>query len=87
MSISAPGVGELSRAKVLLTEALELDEAGEGEEALEQYKLAVEVCLKARLAVTEPDLKEKLNKVARQALDRAELVSRTERAERNMSPL
>ena len=76
--LSAPGVGELSRAKLLLTEALELDEAGEREEALEQYKLAVEVCLKARLAVTEPDLKEKLNKVARQALDRAESLSSPE---------
>ena len=70
--LSAPGVGELSRAKLLLTEALELDEAGEREEALEQYKLAVEVCLQARQAVTDPDLKEKLNKVAKQALDRAE---------------
>ena len=71
-SVSAPGVLELSRAKLLLTEALELDERGEGEEALEQYKLAVEVCLQARQAVTDSELKEKLNKVAAQALDRAE---------------
>ena len=65
-------MGELSRAKLLVTEALELDEAGQLEEALEQYKLAVEVCLQARQAVSDTDLKEKLNKVAVQALDRAE---------------
>ena len=55
-----------------MTEAMELDEAGELEEALEEYKLAVDVCLQARQAVTDTELKEKLNRVAVQALERAE---------------
>merc|ERR1719450_512708 len=57
-----PGAIELSRAFNLLNEALE------------QYKLAVEVCLTARQKVENLDMKEKLNKVAEQALERAECI-------------
>ena len=58
------GLGELSRAYNLLTEALELDEAGESEEALAQYKLAVEVCLETKKVVsTNKDLQDKLSRV------------------------
>jgi len=69
-----PGAIELGRAFNLLNEALELDENGEQEEALEQYKLAVEVCLTARQRVENLEIKEKLNKVAEQALERAESI-------------
>ena len=71
-SSQEPGVGELSRAYNLLTEALELDEAGETEDALEQYKLAVEVCLATKKSVSSKEMQDKLSKVAVQALDRAE---------------
>eukprot|EP00092_Neocalanus_flemingeri_P004142 GFUD01004456.1.p1 GENE.GFUD01004456.1~~GFUD01004456.1.p1 ORF type:complete len:815 (-),score=258.12 GFUD01004456.1:609-3053(-) len=69
-----PGTSELSRAFNLLNEALELDETGEQEEALEQYKQAVEVCLTARQVVDSKEVKEKLNIVAEQALERAESI-------------
>merc|ERR1719233_457447 len=79
-----PGVIELGRAFNLLNEALELDENGEQEEALEQYKLAVEVCLTARQKVENLDMKDKLNKVAEQALERAESI-RAETHEKEVS--
>jgi hypothetical protein len=44
------------------------------EEALGIYTEAVEMCLKARQATADTTLKEKLNKVAAQALDRAETI-------------
>merc|ERR1719376_1984541 len=47
-----PGVIELGRAFNLLNEALE------------QYKLAVEVCLTARQKLENTEMKDKLNKVA-----------------------
>ena len=69
------GLSELSRAYNLLTEALELDEAGESEEALAQYKLAVEVCLETKKVVsTNKELQDKLSRVAVQALERAESI-------------
>ena len=67
-----PGSGELARAYNLLAEALELDEAGEAEDALEQYKLAVEVCLETKKNVESKSVQEKLSRVAVQALERAE---------------
>ena len=67
-----PGLGELGRAYNLLSEALQLDEAGEAEDALEQYKLAVEVCLQTKRTVADKEVQEKLSKVAVQGLDRAE---------------
>ena len=66
-----PGLGELGRAYNLLSEALQLDEAGEAEDALEQYKLAVEVCLQTKRTVADKEVQEKLSKVAVQGLDRA----------------
>ena len=69
------GLSELSRAYNLLSEALELDEAGESEEALAQYKQAVEVCLETKKVVnTNKELQDKLSKVAVQALERAESI-------------
>ena len=44
------------------------------EEAIGMYSSAVEVCLEAARSTPEPKLKEKLNKMAAQALDRAESI-------------
>lgn len=71
-----PATSQLARAKQLIEEALHLDETGEKEEALSIYTEAVEMCLKARQATADPELKEKLNKIAGQALDRAESIKR-----------
>ena len=66
------GAGELQRARRLLEEALELDETGRGEEALEQYLEAVELCLATKERVEDAATRERLSTVAGQALERAE---------------
>ena len=70
--LHATGESEMSRAYNLLAEALQLDEGGKPEEALEQYKLAVQVCLDVKDAVSDREVKEKLSGLAKQALERAE---------------
>jgi len=70
--LHATGESEMSRAYNLLAEALQLDEGGKPEEALEQYKLAVQVCLDVKDTVTDRVVKEKLSGLAKQALERAE---------------
>ena len=82
-----PGIRELGRAYNLLSEALELDEAGVIEDALDQYKLAVEVCLNTKKIVNNEDLKGKLSNIAIQALERAEcLQSQLDRKQNPSSP-
>ena len=66
--------GEFERAKFCLVEALELDENGNEEEAVELYTKAVELCIKAKKETTDDSVKAKLGKVARQALERAEQI-------------
>ena len=61
---------DLERGGFLLKEALEDDEAGNYEDALENYKEAVELCIKAKNSTENKDLKKKLTDIAARALDR-----------------
>lgn len=63
---------EFERAKFCLVEALELDENGQEDEAVDLYTEAVELCLKAKNETSDDKLKQNLSKVARHALERAE---------------
>lgn len=63
---------EMERAEFLLYQALDEDEAGSVEEAVELYSQAVELCLQARKQTNDLDLQSKLAKLATQALERAE---------------
>ncbi|XP_044311581.1 calpain-7 isoform X4 [Varanus komodoensis] len=63
---------DLERAHFLVTQAFDEDEKGNGEEAIELYTEAVELCLKTASETTETVLQTKLMQLARQALDRAE---------------
>lgn len=63
---------QLDRAKFLLSQALDEDEADNYQEALELYTLAVELCLQARAATDDKTLHEKLTSIASQGLERAE---------------
>ena len=51
-------------------EGLDDDEAGDYEDAVEHYKEAVELCIKASNSTKDVDLQKKLTKVAADALDR-----------------
>jgi calpain-7 len=64
--------GDLERAKFLLIEALNQDEGGQHDEAVKLYSEAIDLCLRARKETDDEDLKGKLNKIARKALERAE---------------
>ncbi|XP_033021460.1 calpain-7 isoform X2 [Lacerta agilis] len=63
---------DLERARFLVTQAFDEDEKGNGEEAIELYTEAVELCLKTANETSETALQAKLKQLARQALDRAE---------------
>ncbi|XP_062980483.1 calpain-7 isoform X3 [Elgaria multicarinata webbii] len=63
---------DLERAHFLVTQAFDEDEKGNGEEAIELYTEAVELCLKTANETSETVLQTKLKQLARQALDRAE---------------
>ncbi|KAL1430013.1 hypothetical protein MTO96_015501 [Rhipicephalus appendiculatus] len=65
---------QLDRAKFLLSQALDEDEADNYQEALELYTLAVELCLQARAATDDKALHEKLTSIASQGLERAESI-------------
>lgn len=52
----------------ILSKALDADESGDKEQAVDLYTQAVELILK----ISDPALKERLNKYALQALERAE---------------
>ena len=51
-------------------EGLDDDEAGNYEDAVEHYKEAIELCLKAKKITDDADLKKKLTKLATEAMDR-----------------
>ena len=65
---------DLERAKFCLLEALDLDEKGLEDEAVDLYAKAVELCLTAQKTNNDEKLKKNLNKIASQALDRAEQI-------------
>lgn len=61
-------MSEKETVKEILRQALDADENGDKENAVELYTKAVEIILK----ISDPTLRERLNKYAVQALDRAE---------------
>lgn len=61
-------MSEKETVKEILSHALDADENGDAEKAVEFYTKAVETILK----ISDPTLRERLNKYAVQALDRAE---------------
>ncbi|CDQ82032.1 unnamed protein product [Oncorhynchus mykiss] len=63
---------DLERAHFLVTQAFEEDEKGNGDEAIELYTQAVELCIQTSHDTTDQGLQGKLKQLARQALDRAE---------------
>lgn len=63
---------ELDRAKFLLGQALDEDEAEHWQEALELYTHAIELCLQARGTTEDKSLQEKLASIATRGLERAE---------------
>ncbi|GLH15299.1 Calpain-7 [Gryllus bimaculatus] len=63
---------KLQQCHFLFTQALDADEAGNRDDAVELYSKAVELGLEARSATSDPELHSKLTAVARQALERAE---------------
>ena len=65
---------ELERAEFFLKQALEQDENGKHEEALTLYTDAVQLCLQAAQSTIDNNAKERLNKWATSALDRAEVL-------------
>lgn len=63
---------DLERAHFLVTQAFEEDEKGSGDEAIELYTQAVELCIQTSNDTSDQGLQAKLKQLARQALDRAE---------------
>ncbi|XP_062320939.1 calpain-7 [Osmerus eperlanus] len=63
---------DLERAHFLVTQAFEEDEKGNGDEAIELYTQAVELCIQTSNDTSDQGLQNKLKQLARQALDRAE---------------
>ncbi|CAG0887662.1 unnamed protein product [Cyprideis torosa] len=63
---------DCEKAYFMLSQALDVDEAGEKEEAVDLYAQAVELCLKARKSTKDPALLKKLQNNAAMALERAE---------------
>lgn len=61
-------MSEKETVKEILRQALDADENGDKDNAVELYTKAVEIILK----ISDPAIKERLNKYAVQALDRAE---------------
>ncbi|XP_071446361.1 calpain-7-like [Hetaerina americana] len=66
------GYKELQRAHYLFQEALDADEAGNEEEAVELYSQAVEMSISATNSTSDVNLKHKLTHLAKKALERAE---------------
>ncbi|KAM6967673.1 calpain-7 [Aplochiton taeniatus] len=63
---------DLERAHFLVTQAFEEDEKGNGDDAIELYTQAVELCIQTSNDTSDQGLQGKLKQLARQALDRAE---------------
>ena len=66
--------GEANRAKFLLSEALDADEAGDLEEALQLYQEAVALVLDAKKKTSDRARQEELHSLAVRALERAEAI-------------
>ncbi|XP_039286093.1 calpain-7 [Nilaparvata lugens] len=62
----------LRRCRFLSSQALDADEAGQKELALQLYLQAVELSLATRKEISDVEIQNKLNALASQALDRAE---------------
>uniref|UniRef100_A0A8C5BKC7 Calpain catalytic domain-containing protein n=1 Tax=Gadus morhua TaxID=8049 RepID=A0A8C5BKC7_GADMO len=63
---------DLERAHFLVTQAFQEDEKGNGDEAIELYSQAVELCIQTSNETTELTVQTKLKQLALQALERAE---------------
>ncbi|KAK7109473.1 calpain-7-like [Littorina saxatilis] len=71
---------DLERARFLLTEALDEDEKGDMQDAIDLYTEAVELCIKIRDSTEDNSLKTKVTKMATEALDRAEALKKKKHA-------
>ncbi|XP_014780312.1 calpain-7 [Octopus bimaculoides] len=65
---------DLERAAFLVQQAFEEDEKENKEEAVELYTQAVELCIKVRQETNDSSLQERVINLAKQALDRAEIL-------------
>lgn len=63
---------QLQQCRFLLCQALDADEAGNRDGAVELYTQAVDLGIRARSSTQDPELQNKLASLARQALERAE---------------
>lgn len=68
---------DFERAKYLLAQALDFDEQKKCEEAFKFYQEAITLCLQEKKQTDSVKLKEQLEKLVRQALDRAEELKTT----------
>jgi len=66
----------LSNARALLSSALSADERGQRREAKELYEESVAVCINAIKETSDESVKDKLGKLAKQALDRGEEIKK-----------
>ncbi|XP_062509577.1 calpain-7-like [Corticium candelabrum] len=74
------------RCYFMLEDALETENSGNKDEAVEMYLSAAELCLKTRQSAINPKVRGKLEKVAKEAMDRAEHL-KTKLAEKAFSEL
>uniref|UniRef100_H2YUD5 Calpain catalytic domain-containing protein n=1 Tax=Ciona savignyi TaxID=51511 RepID=H2YUD5_CIOSA len=65
------------RAKFMVQDALEADEAGKKDEALSLYMEAADLCIKAINETGNSSVKKQLQRLAKQSLDRAEAIKAT----------
>ncbi|KAL5006400.1 hypothetical protein ScPMuIL_015206 [Solemya velum] len=68
---------DLDRAQFLLRQAFEEDENKNTQEAIELYSQSVELFIKIRSETSDPKLQDNVTKMAKQALDRAELLKQS----------
>ncbi|CAF1146025.1 unnamed protein product [Rotaria sordida] len=68
----------VERARYLLTQALDQDEQKQYEAAFKLYEEAITLCLNEKKTTSNTKLKEQLEKIAYQALERAEELKHTE---------
>ncbi|XP_076439397.1 calpain-7-like [Babylonia areolata] len=67
---------DLERARFLLSEALDEDEKGDLDDAVDLYTQAVELCIQIRDSTDDATLKTKVTKMAKEALDRGEALKK-----------
>lgn len=70
--VQSPEQLKLQRCHFLLSQALDADEAGHKDVAVDLYTKAVELSLNTKKEATDPEIQSKLTALARQALERAE---------------